>query len=278
MSETIRSALQHGVASLSKLTTDPHVEATALLSHCLGQPRSYLFAHDDEELPRKVARQYMKLVKRRTKGEPYAYVAGVREFWSIELAVNHHVLIPRPDTEILVEAALKHIPEGLPCRVADLGTGSGAVAIAIASERPQAFITATDISAKALDVAKVNVERHAKHRIECRKGDWADCLGSDRYDIIVSNPPYVAVRDPHLEDLPYEPQKALVAGPDGLDELRRLIPESKDCLRQGGWLLVEHGSDQGQEVRELFIQSGYQNVSTRLDLGGNERVTLGQAR
>lgn len=276
MSETIRSALQHGVARLQKLSSDPHLEAGALLSHCLGQPRAYLFAHDDEALPRKVAKQYMKLVKRRTQGEPYAYVAGIKEFWSLELQINRNVLIPRPDTEILVEAALKHIPPGVPCRVADLGTGSGAISVAIASERPQAFFVATDISAKALEVAQANAQRHAPNRIECRKGDWLDCIADDRFDVIVSNPPYVAVRDPHLEDLPYEPKKALVAGPDGLDELKRLIPEAPDCLRGGGWLLVEHGSDQGAQVRDLFIEAGFRNVTTRLDLGGNERVTQGQ--
>lgn len=276
MGETIRTALQHGVSSLSKLSTDPHLEAAALLSFCLGQSRAYLFAHDQEVLPRKVAKEYMKLVKRRTKGEPYAYVAGIKEFWSLELQINHNVLIPRPDSEILVEAALKHIPPDLPCRVADLGTGSGAVAVAIASERPQASIIATDISAKALEVARANAQRHAPNHIECRKGDWLDCVADERFDVIVSNPPYVAVRDPHLEDLPYEPKKALVAGPEGLDELKRLIPEAPDCMRGGGWLLVEHGSDQGSEVRQLFILAGFKNVKTRLDLGGNERVTQGQ--
>lgn len=276
MAETIRTALQHGVASLSKLSTDPHLEAAVLLSHCLGQPRSYLFAHDDEALPRKVVKEYQKLVKRRTSGEPYAYVAGIKEFWSLELQINEHVLIPRPDTEILVEAALKLIPRGIPSRIADLGTGSGAIAVAIASERPQAFITATDISARALEVAQANARRYASHRIECRKGDWLDCVAGDRFDVIVCNPPYVAVRDPHLEDLPFEPKHALVAGADGLDELKRLIPQAPNYLCGDGWLLVEHGSDQGAQVRDLFIEAGFRNVTTRLDLGGNERVTQGQ--
>lgn len=276
MAETIRSALQHGVARLSKLSTDPHLEAAALLSHCLGQPRSYLFAHDNEALPRKIAKQYLQLVKRRTNGEPYAYVAGIKEFWSLELQINEHVLIPRPDTEILVEAALKHVPRGFPSRVADLGTGSGAIAVAIASERPQAFFVVTDISAKALEVAQANAQRHARHRIECRQGDWLDCLAGDRFDVIVCNPPYVAVNDPHLDDLPFEPKKALVAGPDGLDELKRLIPDAPACLSGDGWLLVEHGSDQGEEVRQLFARAGFRNIGTRLDLGGNERVTQGQ--
>ncbi len=276
MSETIRSALQESIYKLSSISDDPRLEATALLAHCLQQPRSYLFAHDDEDLPRKASKAFAKLIKRRCKGEPYAYVIGQREFWSLELEVNPHVLIPRPDTECLVEAALKHIPPELPCLVADLGTGSGAIAVAIAKERPKARLMATDISSAALKVAKANGDRLAPSRIEFRKGDWLDCLSGERFDVIVSNPPYVAVRDPHLADLPYEPKKALVAGADGLDELSRLIPDAPDHLRKGGWLLVEHGSDQGEQVRELFQQSGFSNITTRFDLGGNERVTQGQ--
>lgn len=276
MAETIRSALQQAVASLRGLTDDPHLEATTLLANVIEQPRSYLFAHDDEALPRKAARQFSKIIKRRCKGEPYAYVVGEKEFWSLELEVSDKVLIPRPDTECLVEAALKHIPPELPVRIADLGTGSGAIAAAIAHERPRVQLMATDISAAALAVAKNNFERHAPGRVETRKGDWLDCLDGERFDVIVSNPPYVAVRDPHLEDLPFEPKKALVAGPDGLDELKRLIPEGYDHLRQGGWLIVEHGSDQGSEVRQLFLTCGFSNVTTGFDLSGNERVTKGQ--
>ena len=276
MSETIRSALQEAIYKLNAPSDDPRLEATALLAHCLEKPRSYLFAHDEEELPRKASKEFAKLIKRRCKGEPYAYVIGRREFWSLELEVNSNVLIPRPDTEVLVEAALKHIPPDLPCLVADLGTGSGAIAIAISHERPQAQITATDISAKALVVATANAERLVPTRVEFKKGDWLDCLEGERFDVIISNPPYVAVRDPHLADLPYEPTKALVAGADGLDELIRLIPEAPDHLRKGGWLLVEHGSDQGEEVRKLFLNAGFSNVATRFDLAGSERVTQGQ--
>ena len=157
MSETIRSALQEAIYKLSAISDDPRLEATALLAHCLEQPRSYLFAHDDEVLPRKAAKAFAKLMKRRSKGEPYAYVIGRREFWSLDLEVSPKVLIPRPDTECLVEAALKHLPPELPCRVADLGTGSGAIALAIAKERPQAALVATDISTSALALSLIHI-------------------------------------------------------------------------------------------------------------------------
>lgn len=221
--------------------------------------------------------QFADLLQRRLAGEPIAYICGHREFWSLDFRVNSSVLIPRPDTELLVERALAAIDAVEDCHpvVADLGTGSGAVAIAIACERPKVRVVATDTSADALAVAADNARRHSADNIEFRRGYWIEPLGAQRCHVIVSNPPYVAENDTHLErdDVRHEPITALVSGSRGLDDLEKIIRTTPAALLANGALLVEHGYDQGLAVRSLFADSGFHNIKTRRDLADNERVT-----
>jgi release factor glutamine methyltransferase len=219
------------------------------------------------------------LIERRARGEPIAYLTGTRGFHAIELCVTSGVLIPRAETEVLVDLALQCIPVDVDCRVADLGTGSGAIALAIAHARPQARVAATDVSEAALDVARRNAERLRIGNVEFRQGDWYAGLGDARFDVIVSNPPYIAEGDPHLHegDLRFEPAAALASGADGLDAVRVIVGNARAHLRSGGWLLLEHGFDQGAEVRDLLLDQGFAEVFTRNDLEGRERASGGRA-
>jgi release factor glutamine methyltransferase len=227
----------------------------------------------------KHAARYRDLVARRAEGEPVAYLTGTREFWSLSLEVTRETLIPRPETEHLVEAALALIPDGEALTIADLGTGSGAVAAAIASERSTCRVIATDISAQALEVAARNMNRLGIGNVGLRQGDWCDALGGERFALIVSNPPYVASADSHLAsgDVRFEPPLALRAGGDGLDAIRRIAACAAAHLLPGAALALEHGHDQGPAVQDLFHQHGYRNVRARKDLAGNERVVVGFA-
>ncbi len=249
-----------------------------LLAHVLGKPRSWLFAHADDPLPADVLAQFEALLVRREAGEPVAYLTGTRGFWTFDLAVTADTLIPRPETELLVEAALSKLPTGGAVRVADLGTGSGAIALAIASERPLAQLVATDRSEAALEVARGNAAVLGIGNIELRAGDWCAPLQGERFDLIASNPPYIAEDDAHLAqgDLRFEPRQALTPGGDGLASIRAIIAGASMHLRPNGWLLFEHGHDQGAAVRGLMLQVGYAAVETRQDLEGRDRVTLGQ--
>ncbi len=250
-----------------------------LLGFVLHKPQSYLYAWPKHRLDPASLKTYAALVKRRARGEPLAYITGHREFWSLDLNVTRATLIPRPETELLVERALRHIPEHRACKVADLGTGSGAIALAIASERPQCRITATDISVDALEVTRQNIHRLALSNIELIQGDWYDPLPhADRFDLLVSNPPYVASADPHLSrgDLAWEPSTALQAGTDGLDAIRSIAALAPNHLKQAGWLLLEHGCDQGHEVRNILRKAGFRHLRTHIDLAGLERVTEGK--
>ena len=215
------------------------------------------------------------LIERRSCGEPVAYIRGEREFWSLSFFVTRATLIPRPDTETLVERALMHIPTTDVLDVADLGTGCGAIALALATERPHCRIAATDRSPDALAVAARNIQRHNLENVALREGDWLHALPDSSYDVIVSNPPYVAADDPHLNapEVRYEPRDALLGGADGLDALRQIIETARTHLRQNGYLLVEHGYDQGGDARALFSAHGYTRVASYRDLAGNERVT-----
>ena len=254
------------------------VDADYLLLHVLNQPRSWLFAHASDAVSPTDAARFDALVQRRVCGEPVAYLTGSRGFWTLDLAVTPATLIPRPETELLVEQALARMPADTAVRVADLGTGSGAVALALAKERPLAQLVATDASCDALDVARGNAQRNALVNVEFRHGDWLTPLLGERFDVIVSNPPYIADHDPHLDqgDLRFEPALALSCGVDGLDAIRMIAIAAPAHLRAGGWLLLEHGLDQGPAVRTLLRDAGFYGVKTVRDLEARDRVTLGQ--
>ncbi|MBK1691221.1 peptide chain release factor N(5)-glutamine methyltransferase [Ectothiorhodospira mobilis] len=258
-------------------TEAPATEARLLLAAALDRDRAWLYAHGGDPVPDAAAQQARTWARRRAAGEPLAYLLGTREFWSLPLTVGPGVLVPRPDTETLVEAALECIPEGEVRSVADLGTGSGAIALALARERPRATITATDRSPRALERARDNARRLGlAQRIRFLQGDWFGALGKTRFHVLVSNPPYVARGDPHLAALRHEPAEALIAGEDGLTDLRILAAGAPAHLLPGGWLLVEHGADQGAAVRALLEGAGFTAVSSLRDLGGRERVCRGR--
>jgi len=253
-------------------------ETEVLLAHALARDRAWLYAHADDPLPVAQAIAFHQLLVRRAAGEPIAYLIGHREFWSLDLAVTPDVLIPRAETELLVELALEKIPLGEQVEIADLGTGSGAVALALAHERPHARVLATDASAAALAVARGNAERLGARNVEFAQGDWCAALGPRRFELIVSNPPYVADRDLHLVrgDLRFEPALALGSGAEGLDAMRVIIRDAPMHLKPGGWLLFEHGFEQGAAARSLLASAGYENFFTKHDLENRDRVSGGQ--
>lgn len=254
------------------------LEAEVLLQHVLGRSRAWLYAHAEDELAPAQAAAYAALVARRCAGQPVAYLTGTREFWSLRLKVTPATLIPRADTERLVELALERLPPGLPLQVADLGTGSGAIALAIAKERPLAQVAATDLSAAALAVAAENARDHGLVGLEFFHGPWLQPLRGRRFDLIVSNPPYIAADDSHLGrgDLRFEPSSALVAGADGLDDIRAIVAAAPVHLRPGAWLLLEHGYDQGAAVRALLQAAQFADSDTWQDLAGQDRVSGGR--
>jgi len=262
---------------LAQARRDDLEDAPLILAHVLEKDRSWLFAWPEHELTLAQQQRYLQLLHRRLQGEPLAYLIGEKEFWSLNLEVTPAVLIPRPETEQLVELALTlDLPEEIP--VLELGTGSGAIAIALSREKPGWRITATDTSSAALAIAQRNATRHQAANVDFIQGHWYQALSDSRkYRLILSNPPYVMTDDPHLQEdgLPWEPPEALAAGSDGLDDLRTVIREAPGYLLPGGWLLVEHGFNQGKAVRDLFDRAGFMQATTRQDLGGQDRVTLG---
>ncbi len=265
----------HELAALADI--EPRLEAEILLAHALGQSRSHLMAWPEKTVTPEQHDRFQQLVIQRMAGEPIAYLTGRREFWSLELDVSHATLIPRPETELLVERALELIPADAQWQIADLGTGSGAIAAAIASERPRCNITATDTSKEALAIAEGNFQRLKLNNVTTRHGAWCDPLAKQPFHMIVSNPPYVAENDPYLQqgDLPREPQQALRSGPDGLDDIRQIIQQAPGHLCEEGWLLLEHGYDQGAAIRELLTAAGFSNIQTRKDLAGHDRMSEG---
>ena len=278
MGPAARDLLARGAAALEPLPVDAFLEAGILLAHVIGKPRSWLFAHPEAPVNGQTASRFDRMIEQRLKGAPIAYLTGRREFWSLDLQVTPDTLIPRPETELLVERALA-IPLPAEARVADLGTGSGAVAAALASERPAWHIIATDTSEEALNVATANFHRLGLERVEPRLGTWFTPLAGERFDLIVSNPPYIARGDRHLSegDVAHEPRAALSSGPDGLDALRILAGGARAHLVPGGWLMVEHGWNQGAAVRELFVAAHFTSVETYRDSADRERVTGGQS-
>lgn len=254
------------------------VDAEALLLHVLGKPRSWLFTHADDELDTDVQTAYAGFVARRAAGEPVAYLTGRRGFWTLELEVTPATLIPRPETELLVELALERLQMDQPARVADLGTGSGAIALAIARECPHANVVATDASAAALAVAQRNAQRLGIGNVSFAQGDWLAPLQGQLFEVIVSNPPYIESSDPHLAqgDLRFEPASALASGTDGLDAIRHIVEAARNHLSPGGWLLMEHGWNQGASVRGLLAATGYDDVFTAQDIEARDRVSGGR--
>lgn len=251
--------------------------AERLLAHVLGWDRGRLLAHDDAVLAPDAAARFAALVERRAAGEPLAYLTGRKEFWSLTLRVTPDVLVPRPETELLVEWGLERIPApGSVARILDLGTGSGAVALALARERPRAQVVATDRSSAALAVARGNAQALGL-AVTFLEQDFFAALPAGPFDLVVSNPPYVAEGDPHLADLRFEPALALTSGADGLAALRAIARQAPTVLAPGGWLLVEHGAEQGAAVRALLESAGLRDVRTRRDLAGHERCTGGSA-
>jgi release factor glutamine methyltransferase len=264
------------IAQLIAQSGLPSLEARMLLERVLGKARAWLIAHADEAAGAEAAQAFSALAARRREGEPIAYILGVREFYGLEFRVAPAVLIPRPETELLVELALERIPVDAAVRVLDLGTGSGAVAVALAKQRRNAMLTAVDIDYAALAVARANASRHGVIvRFFC--GDWFGALSGETFDLIVSNPPYVAAGDAHLAsgDVRFEPKRALVGGADGLDCIRAIVAQAGAHLRPGGWLLFEHGYDQAGSCRLLLAEQGYRQVQSARDLAGIERVSAG---
>lgn len=275
---TLRQSLAAAAERLANRSASPRLDAELLLAAALERPRSYLHAWPERMLEAEPAARFAAWLERRQRGEPVAYLLGRREFWSLELEVTPDTLIPRPETELLVELALERLPANAPVALADLGTGSGAIALALAAERPLARIVATDQSAAALAVARRNAQRLNLARIEFREGDWRAPLADERFDLIVANPPYVAAPDPCWQrgELRFEPPAALVSGQDGLDALRTIIAAAPEQLLPGGWLLLEHGYDQGQAVPALLRERGFVQVSDHQDCAGVSRSSCGR--
>lgn len=272
---TVSQCVARAVAQLP--ADDGRHVAEMLLGHALQRDRAWLFAHARDPVASDALAEFEALLARRRAGEPIAYLLGKRGFWTLDLQVTPATLIPRADTERLVELALERLPPGQVVRVADLGTGSGAIALAIASERPLAEVIATDASPAALEVARTNAMANDLARVQFRLGSWWEALASERFDLVASNPPYIAEGDPHLQqgDLRHEPASALASGADGLDDIRAIIAAAPRHLHGDGWLLLEHGHEQGAAVRQLLAAVGFVEVATEQDLEHRDRVTLG---
>ncbi|MCR4298368.1 MAG: peptide chain release factor N(5)-glutamine methyltransferase [Gallionella sp.] len=297
MPHTLKSLLTHDKvaleAALSLGSGTARIEVQMLLQQVLGVSRAWLLAHPEQKLDEAQAATYRALLQRRLAGEPLAYILGEREFFGLNFRVTPATLIPRPDTELLVELALQRIPQSLPSpqpspacgrgslfRVLDLGTGSGALALSIAHARPDIEVMAVDASQDALDVARENARHLSLGNARLLRSDWFSALAGERFDLIVSNPPYIADGDAHLAqgDLRFEPRAALASGADGLDDIRRIVAKAKAHLNLGGWLLFEHGYDQAGRARELLLQGGYAEVFSARDLASIERVSGGTIR
>jgi release factor glutamine methyltransferase len=270
----ISTALADGIERLRSTSDSPMLDAELLLARAIDVPRTYLIAHPEDTLDPAAVERYFTAIERRAGGMPLAYIYGEKEFWSMTLIVSPDTLVPRPETEVLVDHALQRIPSAESFAVLDLGTGCGAIALAIARERPNCDITATDISDAALAVARENANRHALPNVEFLSGDWTAPVAGRTFDLIVSNPPYVPAADPDLERLGHEPQMALVSGEGGLDAIRRISVEAKSVIRQGGTLLIEHGDSQQQEIARILSADGWTEISHVNDLAGKPRVAI----
>jgi release factor glutamine methyltransferase len=275
----IETALARAASQLSAVSSSPGLDAEVLLSRLLGKHRAHLRARPQDRLSPQQRQAFDDLVARRREGEPIAYITGRREFWSMEVHVTPATLIPRPETELVVEQALQRLPVEGAHRVADLGTGSGAIALAIARERPSCTVVATDISDAALHIARWNTARLKIANVEYHRSDWYQSLNGERFDVVCCNPPYVREGDPHLTrgDLTHEPTVALVAGESGMEAIRTVIAGAQRHLRPGGWLILEHGFDQADEVTRRLRQHGFEDIDSHHDIAGQARVAVGRA-
>ena len=268
------AAIADATERLSKVSDSARLDAEMLLCQTIDMPRSYLFAHPEDELDALTRERFETLLQRRLDGEPMSYITGTREFWSRELLVSRATLVPRPETELLVELALREIPRKAEFQILDLGTGSGAIAISVAAERPLCTMTATDISADALAVARQNVRQADLANVTCAQGYWTEPVSGQRFDIILSNPPYVREGDEALAALTHEPLSALASGKDGLDDIRTLATDCAAILNDSGWLMFEHGADQQDAVAVILSAAGWTEITCHNDLAGHPRVTV----
>ncbi len=273
---TIRNCLDAAIKQLEAISTTPRLDAETLLASSIEKSVSYLIAWPEKIVESDAIQRFNSFILRRTNSEPVPYIVGQKEFWSMSLNVTPDTLIPRPETEILVEQALTLIPNNEAWHIADLGTGSGAIALAIAKERPHANIIATDISIAALDIAKLNAESHDLSNIEFHCGSWFDALPNKPFDLIASNPPYIRKDDNHLKNLKFEPNHALTPkkGDDGLSDLQLIIEKSPSYLKKGGFLLLEHGYDQQEKLINIFSKNGYHGIQPLTDLAGINRAMM----
>lgn len=272
---TLGTMLDEGREKLAAVSETPLLDAEALLCSVLDRPRAWLLARRAEAIEPDVARCFNSLIDRRCEGWPVAYLIGSREFWSRSFRVTPDVLIPRPETEQLIETALAHLPADRECRIADLGTGSGNIAITLALERPRCRVVATDLSAAALAVARANAAALGASHVEFRLGEWCSALTEgERFSLIASNPPYVRAGDPHLDrgDLRFEPEISLVAGETGLETIERIATEARGHLADEGWLVIEHGFDQARAVANLLSAYGYTALESVRDIAGHPRI------
>jgi len=268
------AAITDAVERLAPCSDSARLDAEILLCQTINMPRSYLFAHPEDELDDLTKERFEALLQRRISGEPMSYITGTKEFWSHELLVSPATLVPRPETELLVELALREIPRKSEWQILDLGTGSGAIAISIAAERLLCTVTATDVSPDALAIAAENVRHSDLANVDCILGSWTAPVAKQQFNIIVSNPPYVQEDDEALQDLRYEPVSALASGADGLDDIRILASDCIAILAANGWLMLEHGADQQADVADILEAAGWVEITCHNDLAGKPRVTV----
>lgn len=278
MPQTIQQCLRSGVQRLQPDSDSAQLDAEILLAHAIQQNRTYLRTWPERSLTDTQLHQFENLISQRERGVPIAHLVGYKDFWKHTFLVSKDVLIPRPETELLIEQALQFCPAEQTCLIADLGTGSGAIALSLALERPQCTVHATDASAKALALAQRNAIQLGADSVQFHLSNWFDDFDVDELDLIVSNPPYIAPDDPHLHtgDVRFEPRQALVAENQGLSDLKQIIDQAWDRLKFGGRLMLEHGYDQSEAVQTLMAQRGYIEINTIYDLQGHPRVTSGQ--
>ncbi len=282
MESSVKSLLRKATRQLGEPVASARLDAEVLLAHCMGVPRSYLYAWPERKVTTEVGERLAEMLARRAHGEPLAYLVGEKEFWSLTFAVNPKTLIPRPETELLVAETLARCPPA--AHILELGTGSGAIAIALGHELPDARIVATEVSAGALAVASENAARLGVANVSFVKADadteWFGAVPVGHFDVLVANPPYVADNDPGFRTggIRFEPRRALAAGRDGLRDLAAIVAGAPACLAAGGWLLLEHGSGQGAAVAQMMGGAGFRDVATLPDLAGLARVTIGRKR